>query len=154
MRRNDREVTDINEIFDILNRCDTVRLGASGNECPYIVPLSFGLEMDADGRITLFFHGAKEGLKHELIKKANTVCIEADILHRYVNTGHSITCEYESVIGSGTAKIVTGDEAKRGLDRILAHCGYTGYEYDTKILNAVLIYGVTLETVTGKRNLV
>ena len=36
MRRKDREVTDLQEIFDILKRCDTVRIAVYGEEYPYI----------------------------------------------------------------------------------------------------------------------
>ncbi len=40
MRRKDREVQSLDEIFDILNRCDTVRVGFRGEEYPYVVPVS------------------------------------------------------------------------------------------------------------------
>ena len=49
MRRKDREVTDQKEIFDILNRCDTVRIAMQGEKYPYVVPVSFGAEMQ-DGK--------------------------------------------------------------------------------------------------------
>ena len=34
MRRKDREVQDRQEIFDILRRCDTVRIGIQGEKYP------------------------------------------------------------------------------------------------------------------------
>ena len=49
MRNKKREVTDINEIFDILSRCDTVRIGIQGESCPYIVPITPAVEM-AEGK--------------------------------------------------------------------------------------------------------
>lgn len=30
MRRNDREIREMDEIFDVLQRCDTVRIGIQG----------------------------------------------------------------------------------------------------------------------------
>ena len=45
MRRKDREVQSLDEIFDILNRCDTVRVAFRGEEYPYVVPVSFGAEL-------------------------------------------------------------------------------------------------------------
>ena len=39
MRRKNREVTDMNEILDILRRCDTIRLGLTGADGPYVVPV-------------------------------------------------------------------------------------------------------------------
>ena len=53
MRRKDREVTDLQEIFDILLRCDTVRIGMTG---PYIVPVSFGAEI-VDGKVVIYPYG-------------------------------------------------------------------------------------------------
>ena len=36
MRRKDREVQNKTEVFDILNRCDTIRIGMQGNQYPYV----------------------------------------------------------------------------------------------------------------------
>ena len=85
MRRSDREVTSFDEIVDILRQANTMRLGLHDAPCPYVVPLSFGFEA-AGGRITLYFHGAMEGLKHELIARDPHVCVEADIFHGYAET--------------------------------------------------------------------
>ena len=38
MRRKDREVLDRTEIFDMLNRCDTIRLAVQGEPYPYVCP--------------------------------------------------------------------------------------------------------------------
>ena len=62
MRIKDREITDLTKITDTLRRADTIRLGLYNGPYPYVVPLSFGFEAD-NGNITLYFHGAKEGLK-------------------------------------------------------------------------------------------
>lgn len=154
MKRRDREITDLNEITDILSRCDVVRLGFYGREYPYVVPLSFGFEA-SDGRITLYFHGAKAGLKHELIAADRRVCAEADIFGGYAKNKFGVTAGYESVIGFGSAEYVSGDEAVRGLRLILEHCGYAGYNLaECGLLNGTLVFKVTLDSVTGKRNMI
>jgi nitroimidazol reductase NimA-like FMN-containing flavoprotein (pyridoxamine 5'-phosphate oxidase superfamily) len=153
MRRADREVTDFNEIVNILRRADTLRLALNGEPYPYVVPLSYGFEA-VDEKITLYVHGAKEGFKHDLIKANPNVCVEADILHRYAMTGGvMVTAEYESFIGFGTAELVTGDEAAKGLDLLLTHCGYDGLKYDKAVLNVTAVYQIRLESFTGKRRL-
>lgn len=154
MRRNDREVTDFAEIIDILHRADTIRLGLHNQPYPYIVPLSFGFEAD-DGEISLYFHGAKEGLKHDLIARNPNVCVEADIFHHYTEVPpNNITAEYESFIGFGTAERVTGDEAVKGMDLLLKHCGYAGFEYDHAALDVTAVYKITLDSFSGKRRFV
>ena len=150
MRRSDRQITDWNEIVDVLKRSNTIRLGIHNEPYPYVVPLSFGFE-DAGGKICIYFHGAKEGLKHTLLEKNNQVCVEADIFHRFAETENSLTTEYESVIGFGTAELVQGEEAAKGMDLMCTHCGYDGFVYDVKALDFVKIYKITLDSITGKR---
>ncbi|MCL2421358.1 MAG: pyridoxamine 5'-phosphate oxidase family protein [Defluviitaleaceae bacterium] len=151
MRRTDREITNRDEILDILQRTDTIRLGINGDPFPYVVPLSFGFE-DCDGEVRLYFHGAKEGFKHTLLDKNNHVCVEADIFHHYIEKGITASACYESVIGFGIAEVVHEDEAAKGLDLVCAHCGYPNYTYDKSVLDRMRIYKVTLSSMTGKGN--
>lgn len=51
MRRSDREVTDFDEIVDIINKCDCIRLGFSSEPVPYILPLNFGIAMEFARRL-------------------------------------------------------------------------------------------------------
>ena len=63
MRRNDREITEFSEMTDVMKRCDVCRLALNDEDgYPYLLPLNFGME-ETDGRVTLYFHGAKEGKK-------------------------------------------------------------------------------------------
>jgi len=151
MRRTDREVTSFAEITDILRRADTIRLAMHDEPYPYVVPLSFAMEA-GEGNITLYFHGAKEGLKHELLEKKTHVCVEADIFHGYAETPGGVTTRYESFIGFGKAERVHGAEAAKGLDLLLARCGCEGYEYDTAALEGTAVYRIDLDTFTGKCN--
>jgi len=150
MRRADREVTDFDEIVDILRRADTMRLGLHDTPYPYVVPLSFGFEAGG-GRIALYFHGAAEGLKHELIARDCHVCVEADIFHGYAETPGSVTTVYEGFIGFGACARAEGGEAARGIGLLLEHCGYAGYGYEPGALERTGVYRIALESFTGKR---
>jgi nitroimidazol reductase NimA-like FMN-containing flavoprotein (pyridoxamine 5'-phosphate oxidase superfamily) len=66
MRRKDREVTDMNEIIEIIKKCDVCRLAFFDKEYPYIVPLNFGYSYDG-AKLELYFHGANAGKKLELL---------------------------------------------------------------------------------------
>ena len=44
MRRQDRRVTDIEEIKSILNSTRIIHLGMMDGDYPYVVPLHFGFE--------------------------------------------------------------------------------------------------------------
>ena len=78
MRRDERAVSDILQIQDILQRCDTVRLGLNGGEFPYVVPMTFGSAIE-DGKIVVYIHSAGEGRKCDILAKDPRVCVEADL---------------------------------------------------------------------------
>ncbi len=154
MRKAEREIKNFEDIIDVLDRCETVRIGFSGNEYPYVVPMSFGYEI-ISGKVVVYVHGAKEGLKHDLITKNNRVCVEADIFHRYASTGHGVTAEYESIIGFGVAEKVDHDDAVKGLDLLMKHCRVEGYSAAQCIaLGITTVYRITLDSITGKKRFV
>jgi nitroimidazol reductase NimA-like FMN-containing flavoprotein (pyridoxamine 5'-phosphate oxidase superfamily) len=152
MRRADRAVTDFSEWVDILRRADTLHLALHDAPYPYVVPLSFGLDADPARGITLYFHGAMEGKKHDLLHANPHVCVEASVFRQYKEAGGSVTTVYESVIGRGVAERVVGEEAARGMDLLLAHCGYAGFPYAPEALDHTAVYRIALTSVTGKRN--
>jgi len=126
MRRSDREVKDSARIDEIIRMCDCCRLGLVDGDGVYIVPLNFGFKSE-NGRRTLYFHGAKEGKKIELIKAHPFVGFELDTNHA-VTAGEK-ACDYSflysSVIGKGVAAVVEDIEEKRAaLQLIMEH--YSG----------------------------
>ena len=135
MRRKDREVTDQKEIFDILNRCDTVRIAMQGEKYPYVVPVSFGAEMQ-DGKPVIYFHCARQGLKVDLLKENPAVCVE-------------------SVIGFGKCRFLTdSEEILHGLKVLTEHYGYYDYSLEScRSLQYVFVGKIVLDEITGKRNL-
>ena len=66
MRRRDREIADLANIEDILQRGQAASI-ACGGGAPYVIPMSYGFARE-DGRFTLYLHGAGEGEKIERIK--------------------------------------------------------------------------------------
>lgn len=154
MRRKDREVQSKEEIFDILNKCDTVRIAMQGGQYPYVVPVSFGMEI-VDNRAVIYFHCAKEGLKVDLLKANPYVCVEGDIFIKVEKTAHGITARYESVIGFGKCQFVTdNDEIIHALKVLLEHYGQTDYPLEhCGSMNHLLIGKIMLDEITGKVNL-
>lgn len=155
MRREDREITDINDIFDILNRCTTINLGMNDDEYPYIIPMTFGCGIE-NGKICIYFHCAGEGHKWELLHKDPRVCVEAHLYERVEMVGsNDITARYESVIGFGNAKqIETNEEKIHAMKIMLDHYNSSGFPVSSCIgMSRVKVYRIVLDRVTGKRNL-
>ncbi|MDR1328905.1 MAG: pyridoxamine 5'-phosphate oxidase family protein [Oscillospiraceae bacterium] len=152
MRTSQREVRDFDKIMDIVARCDTVRVGFFDEEYPYIVPLTFGYEV-SDGKLLLYVHGAKEGLRHELAAKNPKVCVEADIFNGYAKMRFGITTEYESVIGFGEIELAGHSDSVKGLDLMMEHCGVSGYSAEQCMsLGITSVYKITVggDKLTGK----
>lgn len=156
MRRDEREVSDINEINDILTRCDTIRVGMNGGDgYPYIVPMTFGSEL-ADGRIVIYFHSAGAGRKWEILNKDNRVCVEADLYYRIEKHDNGeITAIYESVIGTGRAELLTEQKDRvYALKVMLAKYKESGFPVTScKGLANVEVFRIVLNEVSGKHNL-
>lgn len=142
------------EIFDILIRCDTVRIGMRGGKYPYVVPVSFGAEM-AGGRPVVYFHCARQGMKLDLLAGDSRVCVEGDIFIKTEPTDHGITTRYESVIGFGDCRFVEDEEEIIHVLKLLTdHYGYYDYSLERcRGLQHVLVGKIILEEITGKRNL-
>ena len=148
MRKAEREITSFEEILAVLSRCDTIRIGISDATAPYIVPLSFGYEV-LDGKIAIYFHGAKGGRKAKLLRSLPRVCMEADICHGFVDNGRGgYTCD---VIGYGTVELLEGAEADNGIRLLLEHCGITAEACPAEAMAITAVNRVILDELSGKR---
>ena len=67
MRRKDREVTNIIEILQIIEKAKVLHLALFDADYPYIVPLHYGYEYK-EGILIFYMHCAKEGHKLDLIR--------------------------------------------------------------------------------------
>ena len=142
MRRHDREITDKNEILEIMNRCDVCRL-------------AFGIE-EKDGHIILYFHSALEGYKTELIKRDNRVSFEMDCKHelKYDDEKGYCTMAYESVIGRGRIEVLPDEEKANALRKLMGHYHKSDDAYfNPAAIPRTLVYMMVIEGMTAKRKL-
>jgi len=158
MRRKDKEITDVNEKLEIIAKCKVCRLGLSDNNVPYIVPLNYGFSWD-NGQLTLYFHGAMEGKKMDMIQKNNNACFEIDCDTKLIE--REAPCDYgyefKSIIGFGRISILeTKDEKIKGLNYLMKH--QTGkdveYEFSESELNHVVVFKMVVKEFTGKQKVI
>ena len=154
MRRQDKEMTDIHEKMDVIEKCKVCRIGLSENNIPYIIPLNYGYRFDNDV-LTLFFHSAVEGRKIEIIKQNNQACFEMDCDTKLVEADNPCKYGYEfkSIIGFGKIIVLDSpDEKSYGLNRIMKH--QTGkdsvYDFTSNQLENVCVFKLVVESFTGK----
>jgi len=150
MRRKEREITDLEEIEQVIKKAKVCRLGLVDNDGAYIVPVCFGYE-----RNSLYFHSAPEGRKVELIKKNNKICFEIDTDVEVVNAEKPCgwTTKYRSVIGTGRACILEKDEEKvHGLSLLMRQYSEGEPSLDFEKLDSVLVVKIDIESMTGKKS--
>lgn len=151
MRRKDREVTDFETLLHIMEHCQVCRLAFNDGEYPYILPVNFGIEVRGTS-VILYFHGAKEGKKYELMHANPRASFEMDcetILCSEREKGNC-TMSYQSVIGKGEIRFLEGEEKIHALDVLTAHYHPEGFVYDPAVIPATTVYQLTVECMTGK----
>ena len=150
MRKTEREVANFDDQIDILDRCECIRVGFNDSPYPYVVPLSFGYKVE-EKKLTLYFHCAPVGRKIELIEKDPNVCVEADVVKLFNGDERGISCDFDSVICNGKVVEIKGEEALKGLNLILRHCGYPEREFKESVLDNMKMFRIDIEEMSGKR---
>lgn len=156
MRRNEREDRDLSQIKNVIESCLVCRLALCRDDRPYVVPMNFGYELEGD-RLTLYLHCAKAGRKMDLLRQNPRVCFEMDRDYGFVTGPRpcSYTMKYQSIIGEGTAEVITDPEGiKRGLDVLMRRFpAPPSSEYEPRHLQNMAVIRVCAESYSCKVNL-
>lgn len=154
MRRSDREIADKAEVIKILEKCDVCRIALSDNNIPYIVPMNYGYEY-TDSKLVLYFHGAKEGKKHDIIAQNPFACFEIDCSHKLIEADDACnyTMEYESVIGNGKIYLCTEKYEKlRALKQLMKqYAKDKSFSFPDHVIESVTVFRLEVSAFTGKR---
>lgn len=155
MRRSDREVNEFQDMIQIMKKCDVCRVALNDEEYPYILPLNFGMQVEGD-LITLYFHGALEGKKYDLMAKNNKVGFEMDCSHRLVLEEDTKNCtmEYESIIGNGILEFVEEKDKYDALCVIMSQYRAEGFEFNQAVIPRTKVFKLTVKQLTGKARMV
>lgn len=152
MRRKDREVTDINDLLNIVEECRICHLGLMDNKGMYIVPLNYGYEY-INQNLVLYFHSAQVGRKIDAINQNSNVCVEMDCDHRLIEGEKAcdFSFGFKSIIGNGRASIINDyDEKIKGLNLLMKHETQKEFEFDEKMVQRVSVIKVVVDEFTGK----
>ena len=153
MRRKDREITNQEDMLQIIENAKILRLALFDDDYPYIVPMHYGYTLD-NSKIIFYMHSAKEGHKLDLISKNPNVCLEVESDMEIVSGG-DVPCKYgatfSSIIAKGKAEIVEDTEEKiKGLKLLMVHQVNKDFEINEQMANMVCAIKVTVEQITAK----
>lgn len=184
MRRHELEIKKTEEVISILEKCESLVLGmidtTANSSIPYTVPLNFCTIKNSDDVLKIYFHCAKDGRKIDILEKNNNVCFTAVLHEKISDEDHPDdachwTTHFESIFGTGTAKILYGTKQphrpnemerpdgllaiakqdkirKEAMDALMKKSGYIGTpHYNTKIMDTMPIVEITVNEITGKR---
>ena len=153
MRRRDREITGFDEIVAIMEKCDVCRIALNDNGYPYILPLNFGMAVK-NGVVELYFHGAMEGTKYDLIEKDNRAGFEMDCGHRLTAENADKSCtwtmKYASAVGRGQIEILDDDEKYDALCFLMKHYYQGEISFSEAVMAKTKVFKLVVEQMTGK----
>ena len=154
MRRKKQQLTT-EECVEILKQEPRGILSMLGDDgYPYGIPMTHWY-CEENGH--LYFHGAKEGRKIDLIKKTTSVGFELDTNYR-LEKGN-IACEYtagfQSIIGTGEICLIEEKEEKKAaLQAIMEH--YTqkkDWKFSEQSLSSVAVFKLEVKELSCKEHL-
>ena len=151
MRRKERAVTNSQEIYKILKKCDVCRIAFFDENYPYIIPMNFGVTFEGD-TFTLYVHGAKVGKKVELMEKNNNIAFEMDCSHTIVEgeTACEYSMTYESVCGNGVLTPVPEAEKVAALTILLQQYTDKALSFSPERVAATGVWKVRVTEISGK----
>lgn len=156
MRREDRRITDRNELAEILEKADAAHVAMADGSEPYLVTMNYGFEWSGEFPV-LYFHCAREGRKLSILEKNPSVCFSVETDHELL-TGEE-ACDfgmkYRSIVGFGTLSVVTDPaERKHGLDTLMRHyTAGTAFTYNERVLEHTTVLKLAVRTLDGKKKM-
>lgn len=153
MTRREREITDKDEIISILDKCKILHLGLCDDTQPYVVPMNYGYEWEND-TLVIYLHGATEGYKYQVIKKNPNISftMECDTLPFEGKTACQYGMAYRSIMGKGTAKILTDPQEKmKALSVLMKTQTGEDFTFNEKLVSIVNVIKVTVREYSAKK---
>lgn len=153
MRRKDREINQMDEMIEIIKKCDVCRVALFDEEYPYIIPLNFGYSYE-NNVLIFYFHGANAGKKLELLSKNPKASFEMDCSHKLISGDMACdyTMEYESICGNGILEIVSEEEKETALIYLMKqYSNAPSFEFNPANMKAIAVIKLTVSNITGKR---
>jgi len=149
MRRKEQEITDRQEIDQVIKNSIVMRVGLADKDQPYIVPVCFGY----DG-IALYFHGVKKGMKVDILKQNPKICFEFEEGCSVIKSDDSacdFSMQYKSVIGFGKSVFIDDEDEKRKILNIIkSQYSDKEFELPENMVKGTCVVKIEIESIFGK----
>lgn len=152
MTKRERQVTDPQQIKEILDTAQVVHLGLCVDNEPYVVPMNYGYTME-DGKLTLYLHSAVRGKKLDMIRTNPKVFFEMDCDRKPFEG--NLPCQYglsySSLMGRGTAAIVEDvEEKKKAMSILMKTQTDKDFSFEDRLVSIVTVIRIDAAEYTAK----
>lgn len=152
MTRRELEITDPHQILEILEKSKVLHLGLVDDGMPYIVPMNYGYSM-ADGKLTIYLHGASKGYKLDVIRKNPVCCFEMECEVQPFEG--KVACQYGtsyySLMGRGEAVIVEDVEEKiHAMAMLMKSQTGKDFTFNDRLVSIVSVIRIDVSAYTAK----
>ena len=152
MTKRERQVTDPQQIKEILDTAQVVHLGLCVDNEPYVVPMNYGYTLEA-GKLTLYLHSAVRGKKLDMIRSNPKVFFEMDCDRKPFEG--NLPCQYglsySSLMGRGTAAIVEDvEEKKKAMSILMKTQTDKDFSFEDRLVSIVTVIRIDAAEYTAK----
>ena len=152
MTKRERQITDPEQIREILDKGKILHLGLAVDNEPYVVPMNYGYTM-YDGTLTLYLHSALQGKKLDMLRANPKVFFEIDC--DLMPFEGQLPCQYglaySSLMGRGTARILEDVEEKmQAMTLLMKTQTDKDFEFNERLVSIVAVIRIDVAEYTAK----
>ena len=152
MTKRELQITDPDQIKEILDTAKVLHLGLAVDNEPYVVPMNYGYSIE-DGKLVLYLHSALRGKKLDMIRANPNVffSLECGLTPFEGQVACQYGVAYSSVMGRGTARLVEDVEEKKQAMSILMKT-QTGkdFSFEDCLVSIVSVIRIDVTEYTAK----
>ena len=153
MTKRELQITDENQIRNILDTAKVLHLGLAVNNEPYVVPMNYGYTME-EGKLVLYLHSAQNGKKLDMMRANPKVFFEMDC--DWVPFEGEKPCQYglgySSIMGCGTAQVVEDVEEKiKAMSALMKTQTGKDFSFNERLVSIVAVTRIDVAEYTAKQ---
>ena len=152
MTKRELQITDPDQIKEILDTARVLHLGLAVDNEPYVVPMNYGYSIE-DGKLVLYLHSALRGKKLDMIRANPNVffSLECGLTPFEGQVACQYGVAYSSVMGRGIARLVEDVEEKKKAMSILMKT-QTGkdFTFEDRLVSIVAVIRIDVSEYTAK----
>ena len=152
MTKRELQITDPDQIKEILDTARVLHLRLAVDNEPYVVPMNYGYSIE-DGKLVLYLHSALRGKKLDMIRANPNVffSLECGLTPFEGQVACQYGVAYSSVMGRGIARLVEDVEEKKKAMSILMKT-QTGkdFTFEDRLVSIVAVIRIDVSEYTAK----